>query len=101
LHDAERKHSARFELPHHEREEITMKVSTITLPMMFALSSGSVALAQSNDALNKNMTRSSTNVIPATHSQQRVHHAAVDGPNGHGISHLGVTTNPGRMYNGA
>jgi hypothetical protein len=80
---------------------MTMKVSTITLAMVFALSSSGFALAQSNDASNKNMTRASTNLIPARHSQHRVHHATAYSPNGHGISHLGVTTNPGRMYNGA
>ena len=78
-----------------------MKVSTITLAMAFALSSSSFALAQSNDASNKNMTRSSTNLIPARHSQHRVHHATAYNPNGRGINHLGVTTNPGRKYNGA
>ena len=79
-----------------------MKVSTITLAMVFALSGSSFALAQSEGASgfsNRSMTRSSMNYIPARPSQHRVHHA--DGPNGHGISHLGVTTNPGRMYNGA
>lgn len=81
-----------------------MKVSTITLAMVFALSGSSFALARSDGASgfsNRSMTRSFMNNIPAESSQDRAHHAAVDGPNGHGISHLGVTTNPGRMYNGA
>jgi hypothetical protein len=78
-----------------------MKVSTITLAMVLALSGTSFALAQSNDTSNQDMTRSSTNVIPARHSQHRVHHAMAYRPNGHGINHLGVTTNPGRKYNGA
>jgi hypothetical protein len=80
-----------------------MKVSTIALAMVFALSSSSFALARSDASgfPNRSTTRSFMNDIPASHSQHRVDHAAVDGPNGHGISHLGVTTNPGRMYNGA
>jgi hypothetical protein len=93
-----------FESVLNEREDTKMKVSTITLAMVFALSSSGFALAQSNGTSafsNRSMTRSSLNISPARPSQHRVRHAAVDGPNGHGISHLGVTTNPGRMYNGA
>jgi hypothetical protein len=81
-----------------------MKVSTITLAMVFALSGSSFALAQSDGTSGfsyRSMTRPFMNDIPARYSQHRVHHALADGPNGHGISHLGVTTNPGRMYNGA
>ena len=81
-----------------------MKVSTITLAMVFALSGSSLALARSGDASgfpNRSMTRSFMNDIPASRSQHRADHAAAYSPNGHGISHLGVTTNPGRMYNGA
>jgi hypothetical protein len=87
-----------------EREDTKMKVSTITLAIVFALSGSSLALARSDGDSgfsNRSMTRSFMNDIPASHSQHRVDHPAVDGPNGHGISHLGVTTNPGRMYNGA
>jgi hypothetical protein len=81
-----------------------MKVSTITLAMVFTLSSSGFALARgdgSSSFSHQNMTRAFTNDIPASHSQHRVHHATAYSPNGHGISHLGVTTNPGRMYNGA
>jgi hypothetical protein len=63
-----------------------MKVSTITLAMVFALSSSSFALAQSDRTSgfsNRSMTRSFMNNIPARHSNHRVHHAVVDGPNGH------------------
>jgi hypothetical protein len=87
-----------------EREDTKMKVSTITLAMAFALSSSGFALAQSNGSSGfsyQNMTRRFKNDIPASHSQYRVHHATTYSPNGHGINHLGVTTNPGRMYNGA
>jgi hypothetical protein len=111
LRTAERKHSARFESSRNEfesllneREDTKMKVATITLAMAFALSSSGFALARSNGSSgfpNGSMTRSFMNDIPASNSQDRVDHATVDGPNGHGISHLGVTTNPGRMYNGA
>jgi hypothetical protein len=77
-----------------------MKVSIITMAMVFALSSP-FAMAQSNSNSSRvavrSASRSAMNSIPARYSQDRGQPAA---SNGHGISRLGVTTNSGRLYNG-
>ena len=79
-----------------------MKVSTITLATVFALSS-TYAMAQSGDSSADGMA-----VSPATrsamNSMHRKHHHhlgwSASRYNGHGINSLGVTTNQGRKYNG-
>jgi hypothetical protein len=89
-----------------EKGEMTMKVSIITLAMVFALSS-SFAMAQSGGHSHHTAAsptfRSAMNSMPVSQSQQRYRASdtwSTNRFNGHGISRLGVTTNEGRRYNG-
>jgi hypothetical protein len=83
-----------------------MKASIVTLTTVLALSSP-LAMAQSGACHSRAAAslapRAAMNSIPAGQSPYR--HLARDTwssrINGHGISRLGVTTNSGRMYNGA
>ena len=75
-----------------------MKVSTITLATVFALSS-TFAMAQNGTA--SPTTHSSIKRMHATQPQHRVPAVRPAASNGTGINSLGLTTNSGRKYNGA
>ena len=81
-----------------------MKVSMIALATIFALSSP-FAMAKSGGhssrAAASTAFRSSMNSIPASHHRYSARNTETNRFNGHGISRLGVTTNQGRLYNGA
>ena len=82
-----------------QREKLAMKVSTITLATVLALSSAG-AMAQSGGNSHDEMAAGSA-IRLAMNSMQRKHHGwSASRYNGHGINSLGVTTNQGRKYNG-
>jgi hypothetical protein len=76
-----------------------MKVSTISLATVLALSSAG-AMAQSGGNFLDGMAASSA-TSSAMNSMHRHHRGwSASRYNGHGINSLGVTTNQGRKYNG-
>jgi hypothetical protein len=78
-----------------------MKVSTITLATVLALSSAGAMAQNSRNSLDE-MAASSA-ILSARNSMQRSYDPqgwSSDRYNGYGINSLGVTTNQGRMYNG-
>jgi hypothetical protein len=95
---AEPEPSVWFESSTHQREKLTMKVSTILLTTVLVLSSAS-AMAQSGPNFLDEMAGSSA--MNSMHRRQYYHLGwSSDRYNGHGINSLGVTTNQGRKYNG-
>jgi hypothetical protein len=85
---------------------MTIKFSMITLATVLALSSP-FAMAQSDGYSHHGAAspafRSAMNSMPVSSSQHRYSTSdtwSANRFNGHGIDHLGVTTNSGRLYNG-
>jgi hypothetical protein len=78
-----------------------MKVSTITLATVLALSSA-CAMAQSGGNSLDEMAASSATRSAMNMYRKHHHHRgwSTSRYNGHGINSLGVTTNQGRKYNG-
>jgi hypothetical protein len=81
-----------------------MKVSIITLATVFALSS-TYAMAQSggnslDEMAASSATRSAMNSMHRKHHDYHVQGVQPAEPNCLGLNSLGVTTNPGRKYNG-
>jgi hypothetical protein len=79
-----------------------MKVSTITLATLLALSSAGAMAQSGGNSLDEMAASSATR--SAMNSMYRKHHHhrgwSTSRYNGHGINSLGVTTNQGRKYNG-
>ena len=80
-----------------------MKVSIIALATVLVLSSPFAMAQSSGNSYMSPAFRSSMNSIPASQSHHRYwdRDTQTNRLNGHGISRLGVTTNQGRLYNGA
>jgi hypothetical protein len=76
-----------------------MKVSTITLAAVLALSSAG-AMAQSGGNSSAGMVASPATRLAMNSMQRKRHGWSASRYNGHGLNSLGVTTNQGRKYNG-
>jgi len=76
-----------------------MKVSTITLATVLALSSAGAMAQSGGNSLDEMAASSATR---SAMNSLRHHHRGWSASryNGHGINSLGVTTNQGRKYNG-
>ena len=79
-----------------------MRVSTITLATVLALSSAGAMAQSGGNSLDGMAANSATrSAMNSMHSKHHHHHGwSASRYNGHGINTLGVTTNQGRKYNG-